>query len=126
MTPVDCAQGTWRSPNVEQLQLKRRLDIAFVFNERAGGLVATGEDADTPFVPDQMCKIVLSKIVWKDAGINHGKTCYEAFERPVEDGVAAAPPQTRLAAWLANPAFTVAVGAVLGAVVVLAAQRSRA
>ena len=61
-TPDKCERGAWRSPNVEQLQLKRSLDLAFAPDAAAGGLVAAGDDAATPIVPDNIVKVNFSKL----------------------------------------------------------------
>merc|ERR1719217_667724 len=50
-TPSACTVGAWRSPNVEQIQLKRKLELGFVHDAAAGGLVATGADAATAMTP---------------------------------------------------------------------------
>jgi len=115
--------GDWRSPNVEQLQLKRNLHLGFAYDEAAGGLVATGDDAALAMIPDQITKITFSKLVFKESGINHGRVCYEAFERPEPPPVAAAAHGLR--AWLSNPAVAAGAGVAIGMLALLALQRAR-
>lgn len=121
-TPPDCPVGNWRSPNVEQLQLKRQIKLGFEYSARAGGLVAVGEDADTAIIPDNMCKVRFSRIVWKESGMNHGRPCFEAEECPAE-------PEQPTAEQASLPMQTVgaiALGITIGVAAVLVAQRLRA
>ena len=46
-TPSDCAIGAWRSPNVEMLQLQRKLTLGFQPDAAAGGLAARGRASTT-------------------------------------------------------------------------------
>ena len=117
----DCAVGAWRSPNVEQLQLKRQIKIGFV--NGPDGIIATGEDADTPFIPDQICKVTFSRMVWKECGMNHGRPCYEAEDRAVEAPAAAVP--TQVSALDTRTMLAMSVGVALGVLAVLVAQRVR-
>lgn len=107
---------------MEELQLKRALSIGFVFDKAAGGLVATGDDAALPMVPDQITKVQHSKLVWKESGLNHGRVCYEAHERseplPQAEGGG-------LRAWLAHPAVAAGAGVAVGAVALLVIQHMR-
>jgi len=117
--PIECACGSWRSPNVEMLQLKRQLEIGFVPGD--DGLVATGADAATPIVPDQVCRIDFSKVAWVEAGLNHGRPCYRGVERKL-----AAPAKAHDDARVdphPQPVVLLALGVAAGVVAVLAAQR---
>ena len=120
-TPDKCERGAWRSPNVEQLQLKRSLDLAFAPDAAAGGLVAAGDDAATPIVPDNIVKVNFSKIVWREDGLHHGRPCYIAAERPVAESPSSSAESA--SALARHPELAVAIGVAVGVAVVLAAQR---
>ena len=131
-TPMDCAVGAWRSPNVEMLQLKRKLSIGFA----EGGsslLVAVGDDANLPIVPDNMCQVNFSEFAWKQEGFNHGRPCYTAVAKPPPPegggGDAAGGDKNKAGGGAGggsgpSPLLLVALGVAVGAIVVLAGQRA--
>ena len=110
-------------------QLKRLLDIGFEADAAAGGLVATGKDAGTPIIPDHICRVNFSGIVWRQSGFNHGRPCYEAIERPVSATIpadqATAEEKLGIRALLSQPAVAMGIGVGIGVLAVLAAQRYR-
>ena len=79
-TPVHAPVGAWRSPMVEQQQLKRNLSVGFeaISDGAEGVLGACGADAATPFIPDGICRVRLSTMRFHPEGLNHGKTAYLA------------------------------------------------
>ena len=123
-TPVDCELGSWRSHNVEQLQLQRKLELGFAKNTAKAdgeGLIAIGSDAATSIVPDNIVRITFSKMIFREEGMNHGKPCYRADN--VESKEEPPPEQPKAAAEPLHPALLLSVGAAIGALAVLAAQR---
>ena len=79
-TPDACKLGEWRSPHVEAMQLKRKIVLKFERTGDGEALRVVGPDAATPLIPDGVCKVDLSKFVWKPEGMNHGRTAYLAHE----------------------------------------------
>mmetsp|Transcript_48887 Transcript_48887/g.104365 ORF Transcript_48887/g.104365 Transcript_48887/m.104365 type:complete len:176 (-) Transcript_48887:44-571(-) len=77
--PADVPIGEWHSPLVE-MQMKRALRLGFV--ETPDGLIASGDDAATAIVPDQVSKLQFSKYIFKLDGLHHGRPAYVAHERP--------------------------------------------
>ena len=118
-SPADCSRGSWRSPNVEQIQLKRRLDLQFVATD--GGLVVTGDDASTAIIPDQSCRVVFDKILWVEDGMHHGKPCYKGVDRTEPTPVA----NTTASGSDKSTMLVLVCGVAIGVGVVLAAQRWR-
>ena len=81
-TPADVPLGGWRSPMVEEQQLKRRLELGFAVIEGSDGTLRTvGADAETPFIPDGVCRIKLGSYEWRPDGMNHTKPAYQAQEK---------------------------------------------
>ena len=118
-SPADCSRGSWRSPNVEQIQLKRRLDLQFVATD--GGLIVTGDDASTAIIPDQSCRVVFDKILWVEDGMHHGKPCYKGVDRPEPKPAA----NTTASGNDKSTMLVLVCGVAIGVGVVLAAQRWR-
>ena len=119
-SPCDGAVGAWRSPNVEQLQLKRKIEIGFV--KKGDAIVAVGADAGTPIVPDNIVKVDFSKMEWREQGMNHGKPCFVAKE-------CAAPPSPQKAAAggddrARSNTLMLVMGVAIGVLAVLAVQRA--
>ena len=79
-TPDKCEVGSWRSHNVEMMQIKRKLQLGFevVPGTEPICLQACGPDASTPFIPDGVCRVNLSHYIWEPHGMNHGRTAYKA------------------------------------------------
>ena len=122
-TPDKCSLGSWRSPNVEQLQLKRQLQIGFKASTANGGLTAVGQDANTPICPDHQLRIDFSKMEWRQEGLNHGKPCYVAYDLPQEAPAAKGQAKSDNSPLLQQPAVVLAVGIAAGALAMLAVQR---
>ena len=121
LTPDAVAIGNWRSPNVEQLQLKRQLLLGFKVKD--GDLVSAGADAATPICPDNIIRLKLSSMAWKQDGINHGRPCYSAYDvAPEEEKPKAATPESGTSTPL-PPFVVLSIGLAVGALAVLAAQR---
>ena len=120
-TPADAPVGSWRSPMVEEQQLKRQLQIGFKVAEGTDGVLhIVGPDAETPFMPDGVCKFVLGKMEFRPDGLNHGKISYQAFERkvpPAEPMARSGPP-----AWQPAVAY-IAIGLAVGVSCTLALSR---
>jgi hypothetical protein len=108
-------------------QLKRALKIGFV-RDASGDLVAAGDDAATPILPDQFCKVDFSKIAWKEDGLNHGRPMFRAVGRVVSPDAspAPAPVAARRMSVAEQPVLLVALGAAVGVVALLAVQGLRA
>ena len=68
---------------------------------------------------DGVSKIVLSEMVFKADGVHHGRTRYQAHQRPVE-----APRQRAQGPWWREPVVYAALGIALGVVVGVAVSRS--
>lgn len=125
-TPAAAAVGSWRSPNVEQQQLKRKLELGFEgIPDTDGDLVACGADAATPFIPDGVCRIQLSKMEWRQDGLNHGKPAYQAYERRVPADVPsdARQPDGSPASDQLHPAALIAIGIAIGIVATAVMRR---
>ena len=118
--PSECQLGSWRSPNVEQLQLKRQLNLGFTRSPDGSGLVATGADAALAIIPDHIVKVDLSKFLWREAGLNHGRPMYEACERPTE-----APIVVREDRLPARSLLLVGAGVAIGLLAAVAFQQMR-
>jgi len=83
--PTAAPAGSWRSPNVEELQLKRRLSLGFeAVAGETGCIRACGADAATPFVPDQTVTVDLSQWIFRPEGLNHGRVAFLAAEKPAD------------------------------------------
>lgn len=122
-TPTECPPNSWRSPNVEMLQLKRPLKYGF--EARAdGSLVVVGSDAGLTILPDNLCKVDFSQMVWREEGWNHGRPMYQAYPAPKSAPVASSPSAEGepAAMWSARPELLVALGALCGVAAVLAVQ----
>ena len=123
-TPVDCKLGSWRSPNVEQIQLKRKLEIGFSKSEN-GSLVAIGGDAGTAIIPDGACKVDLSKMEFVEQGLNHGRPCYIAKERTRPAATSKPVAETSDGASNSTHTYaTLALGIAVGMLAMLAVQRA--
>ena len=123
-SPAEVAVGEWRSPIVET-GLRRKLTIGFESKD-GDKLVAVGADAATPLVPDGMCKIMLSKLVWVQDGIHHGKPSYRAEALPDEPSQPRESDERVAAGSGIHPAVYMALGVLGGAAlaaVVLRAKR---
>mmetsp|Transcript_29947 Transcript_29947/g.77543 ORF Transcript_29947/g.77543 Transcript_29947/m.77543 type:complete len:188 (+) Transcript_29947:101-664(+) len=133
-TPADAPLGSWRSPFVEEQQIKRQLEIGFQSIEGSdGNLRVCGADASTPFIPDGVCRVRLGNMEFRPDGMNHGKPAYQAYE--VSQGIAIAPAgggvskDARQAAttqsWSAShhPAVYIAAGVIVGIACTVAIMR---
>ena len=121
LTPSDVKVGNWRSPNVEQLQLKKQLQLGFKLKD--GDLVCVGADAATYICPDNIIRFKFSGMAWTQDGLNHGRPCYSAYDvTPEEEKLKAAAKDSAASAPL-PPLVVLSIGLAVGALGVLAAQR---
>ena len=113
VSPAALEVGTWRSPNVEQMQLKRSLALGFKDDE-TGCLRVCGSDATTVLSPDGRMQVDLSKLRFMPVSMNHGKTAYEAQLEEAPAAAAAAAVASAPAG--TSAALHVAAGVLLGVV----------
>ncbi|KAL1528282.1 hypothetical protein AB1Y20_009639 [Prymnesium parvum] len=79
-SPAAPPVGSWRSVHVEDVQLKRKLQIGFTALSD-GTIVANGPDASLPIFPDGKMQIVFSELAFQPVERFHGKPAYRAVAR---------------------------------------------
>jgi hypothetical protein len=118
--PAGCPAGSWRSPMVEQQQLKRSLSLGFAAVGGDGRMRACGDDAATPIVPDGRMKVELGALEWRPDGMNHGRPAYQAHPAPapVPEASGAAARQS-----VVPPALYILAGVAVGVACTVAVLR---
>lgn len=89
-SPATPPVGSWRSVFVEDIQLKRKLQLGFEKvsdGKREGTLIACGPDASLPISPDGKLQIIFSELEFRPVGVHHMMTAFQAFQRQPEQPV---------------------------------------
>ena len=76
-SPTTASSGAWRSVHIEDIQLKRKLDLGFKATAD-GTLTACGSDASLAISPDGKLTLTFSELEFVPDGMHHGKTAYKA------------------------------------------------